>query len=195
MNGSHLHLETSIDGVLVDPQSFRQKIAPYIAYAKELSNPSIGNMPDNQNGNAQPTRNPAQTTDSAVMSKPNGQVITQSQLDSLIEEVGKEGYGPAEAKRRLRMQGYSDIPEKTQNPKVAPVLNWSPSYMGGGIPQGQALTSAPNYSFPTQNNNPIQDIANNIPLTVLGLGNNSNQPLDRNSPLFNTPIFQNWFYR
>ena len=76
------------------------------------------------------------------MQSKDGTDIYQSELDEMIREGAKKGLGPVGVKNRLRQKGYVDVPEKRNVTSVAPVLNWSPSYMGG-IPQGQALTSAP----------------------------------------------------
>ncbi|MBR0168881.1 MAG: lytic transglycosylase domain-containing protein [Synergistaceae bacterium] len=85
---------------------------------------------------------PQQTQDREVMRDKDGTIIYQSNLDEMIREGAKQGLGPAGVKARLRQKGFVDVPEKREVTSVPPVLNWSPSYMGG-IPQGQALTSAP----------------------------------------------------
>ncbi len=77
----------------------------------------------------------------------DGTKIYQSNLDEMIREGAKQGLGPAGVKARLRQKGFVDVPEKREVTSVPPVLNWSPSYMGG-IPQGQALTSAPPLNVP-----------------------------------------------
>jgi|GEM_PF-5752877 len=80
--------------------------------------------------------------DREVMRDKDGTVIYQSELDEMIREGAKQGLGPNGVIHGLRRKGFEYIPEKRNVTSVAPALNWSPSYMGG-IPQGQALTSAP----------------------------------------------------
>lgn len=196
--GYHLHLETSIDGRLVNPLEFRKLIAPYMDAAHRSNHPPIGNIPVTAMGGNSTTATRT-ATDPIVMARGNGQnmeVITQSQLDRLIEEAAKEGYGVIEARRRLAAQGYYDVPEKHQRPQVNPAQNWSPSYMGGGIPQGTALTAPPFITNPALTQN--QATPNNNSGTVTALGNNTNSnatPLNRDSQLLNVPIFRDLILR
>ncbi len=131
--GPHIHLEVMVDGHLVDPQTFFQQFP-------------LDNTPQTTATQQQPQTQQQPTTqsqpDREVMRDKDGTVIYQSELDEMIREGAKQGLEPNGVIHGLRRKGFEYIPEKRNVTSVAPALNWSPSYMGG-IPQGQALTSAP----------------------------------------------------
>lgn len=79
-----------------------------------------------------------QTTDRPLYRNADGEVITQSDLDALITEVAKEGYGPVEAHRRLVAKNFLPVPEQGDVPQTPKALDWRPSYMTQET--GQALT-------------------------------------------------------
>ena len=129
------------------------------------------------------------------MARGNGQnmeVITQSQLDRLIEAGANEGLSPQIVIQRLiNDEGYT-YTEKSRGNQPIFSLNipntpyiYEP-HLPGAVPR--------KYSVPTQN----QTTPNNNSGNVTALGNNSNSnatPLNRDSPLLNDPIFRDLILR
>ena len=114
-----------------------------------------------------------QTTDRPLYRNAEGEVITQSDLDNLIEEVAKEGYGPVEAHRRLVAKNFSRVPEQGDVPQTPKALDWRPSYMTQKT--GQVLTQ-PNQINQEQitplDSSPTEDsVSNYIRNIIARLGN------------------------
>lgn len=142
-SGNHVHFEVSVrkkgekNWTNVNPETF------FNDYPFNPQNSSTANQQTTSTPNVIPAlENNVQnnSADVPLYQNANGDVITQTNFDELVQAAAKQGYGPVVVINKLHKEGFYPYSKK-DIPQVAPILNWTPSYMGGNSYQGGAYTA------------------------------------------------------